>query len=148
MSFGIKLRLLKCYAWLPFLYGGKSCTTTNETIKKVNALKLWCLRRMQRNSWPTHVTNETVLKETCQVRQLLNTIKNRQLQFFRHIMRQENLDQISITGRINGKRARGRQRCNYLDQLKTYTKLNTEELLHFVKDKRKWKDICINATEA
>ena len=62
-------------------------------------------------------------------------------------MRQENLEQTSITECINGKRARGRQRYNYLDQLKTYTKLNTE-LLHFVKDRRKWKNICINAAEA
>ena len=63
-------------------------------------------------------------------------------------MRQEKLENISITGRINGKRARGRQRYNYLDQLKTCTKFDTEELLHFVKDRRKWKDICINAVEA
>ena len=41
-----------------------------------------------------------------------------------------------------------RQRFNYLNQLKTYTKLNTEESLHFVKDRRKWKDICINAAES
>ena len=121
---------------------------TNETIKKVNALELWFLRRMQRISWTACVTNETVLKQTCQVRQLLNTIKNRQLQFFEHIMTQENLEQTLITGCINEKRARGRQRYNYLDQLKTYTKLNTEELLHFVKDRRKWKNICINAAKA
>ena len=63
-------------------------------------------------------------------------------------MRQDNLEQASIAGRINGKRARGRQRYNYLNQLKIYTKLNTEELLHFVKDRRKLKDICINAAEA
>ena len=111
-------------------------------------MELWFLRRMQRIAWTAQVTNETVLKQTCQVRQLLNAIKNRQLQFLGHIMRQENLEQISITGPINGKRARGRQRYNYLDQLETYTKLNTEKLLRFFKDRRKWKNICINAAEA
>ena len=63
-------------------------------------------------------------------------------------MRQENLEQTLITGPINGKRAWGRQRYNYLDQLKAYTKLNTEELLHFIKDRKKWKNICINDAEA
>ena len=63
-------------------------------------------------------------------------------------MRQENLEQTSITGRINEKQTQGRQRYNYLDQLKTYTKLNTEELLHFVRDRRKWKNIWINAAVA
>ena len=52
-------------------------TMTNEIIKKVNALELWFLRQMQHISWTAHVTNETVLKQTCQIRQLLNTIKNR-----------------------------------------------------------------------
>ena len=121
MSFRIRFCFLKCYVWSVFLYGCESWIMTNETIKKVNALELWFLWRMQRILKTAHVTNETVLKRTCQVRQLLNTIKNRQLQFFGHIMRQENLEQISITGRINGKRARGSQRYNYLDQLKTYS---------------------------
>ena len=63
-------------------------------------------------------------------------------------MRPENLEQSLITGHINGKRTWGRQRYNYLNQLQIYTKLNTEELLHFVKNRRKWKNICINAAEA
>ena len=82
MSFRIRFCLLKCYVWSVFLYGCDSWVMTNETIKKVNALELWFLRRMQRISWSARVTNKTVLKQTCQVRQLLNTIKNRQLQFF------------------------------------------------------------------
>ena len=84
MSFRIRFCLLKCYVWSVFLYGCESWIMTNETIKKVNAMDLWFLRRMQRISWTAHVTNETVLKQTCRVRQLLNTIKNRQLQFFGH----------------------------------------------------------------
>ena len=77
MSFRIRFRLLKCYVWSVFLYDCESWTMTIETIKKVNALELWFLWRMQRISWTAHVTNETVLKQTCQVRQRLNTIKNR-----------------------------------------------------------------------
>ena len=63
-------------------------------------------------------------------------------------MRQENLEQTSITGRIIRKRPWDRQKCNYLDQSKTYTKLYTEELLHFVEDRRKWKKFALNAAEA
>ena len=103
---------------------------------------------MQRISWTAHVTNKTVLKQTCQVRQLLHTIKNRQLQFLGHITGQENLEQILIIELINGKRARGCQRYKYLDQLKTYTKIDTEDRLHSLKDRRKCKNICINAAES
>ena len=52
-------------------------------------------------------------------------------------MTQENLEQTSITGRINRKRATDPQRYNYLDQLKTYTKLNTEELLSKIEENGK-----------
>ena len=58
-------------------------------------------------------------------------------------MRQENLEQTSVTGPINGKRAQDNQRYNYLDQSKTHTKLNTEELLHFVKDRRNGKTFAL-----
>ena len=78
MIFRIRCCLLKCYVWSVFLYACESWTTTNETIKKVNALELWFLLRMQRISWTAHVTYETVQKQTCQARQLLNAIKNRQ----------------------------------------------------------------------
>ena len=47
------------------------------------------------------------------------------------------MKQIPINGCINRKQARGSQRYNYLDEFKTYTKLNLEEVVHFVKDKRK-----------
>ena len=39
MSFILRFRLLKCYVWSLFLYGGESWAMTNETIKKVNALE-------------------------------------------------------------------------------------------------------------
>ena len=68
MIFRIRYCLLKCYVWSVFLYVCESWTTTNETIKKVNALELWFLRRMQRISWTAHVTYETVQKQTCQAR--------------------------------------------------------------------------------
>ena len=77
MSFRIRFRLLKCYVWSFFLYSCESWTMTNETIEKVNSMERWFLRRMQRIAWTAHVTNETVLKQIYQVRQLLNTIKNR-----------------------------------------------------------------------
>ena len=109
ISFRIGFCLLKCYVWSVFISGCESWAVTNETIKKVDTLKLWLLRRMQHISWIAHFTNESVSKQTCPVRQLLNTI---QLQFFRHITRQENPEQISIIGRVDENQARGRQRCN------------------------------------
>ena len=64
MSFRIKFRLFNVLCMVSLLHGFESWTITNETIKKVNALDLWFLRRMQRISYTANVTYETVLKQT------------------------------------------------------------------------------------
>jgi len=49
----------------------------------------------------------TVMKRICQ----------RQLAFLEHVLRRQGLENLVMTGRIKGRRARGRQRLKYLDSL-------------------------------
>ena len=41
-------------------------------------------------------------------RELVSTVATRQIRFLRHILRKEKLEELVLTGRIEGKRARGR----------------------------------------
>ena len=50
LSFRIRFCLFKCYVCSVFLYDCESWSMAKETIKKVNGLELWFLRRMQRIS--------------------------------------------------------------------------------------------------
>ena len=56
------------------------------------------------------MSNEEVLRraETKQV--LLMIIRMRQLEFLGHIMRKNGLEKLILTGSVDGKRNRGRQR--------------------------------------
>jgi len=71
---------------------------------------------MLRIAWTDKLSNEEVLQRTNASRNLLKII-NRQIRFVGHIVRKSQLEAIALTGRIEGKRARGRQRKTFMDWL-------------------------------
>ena len=81
---------------------------------KIEAVEMWFYRRMLRISWTEHATNEEALRRAGGKRKLVKTNKKRQLQFLGHVMRKGNLENLTLTGRIEGTRSRGRQRIAYL----------------------------------
>ena len=95
---------------------GSECRTISPSMKqKIEAVGMWFYRRMLRISWTEHATNEEVLRRAGAKRKLINTTKKRQLQFLvGHVMRKEDLENLTLTGRIEGTRSRGRQRITYL----------------------------------
>ena len=84
---------------------------------KLEATEMWFLRRMQRISYTEHVTNVEVLCRANTKRKLLCEMVNRQVKFFGHVMRKEEMENLVTTGYVEGKRARGRQRETYLTYL-------------------------------
>ena len=48
-------------------------------------------------------------------RTLMNTIRQRQLNFLGHVMKRRGLENLLVTGKVEGRRARGRQRLKYLE---------------------------------
>ena len=75
------------------------------------------LRRMLRIAWTDKVSNEEVLQRANTSRNLLKVIVNRQMRFVGHIVRKSQLEAIAMTGMIEGKRVRGRQRKTFIDWL-------------------------------
>ena len=148
MSFGIRFRVLKCYVWPILLYGCESWTTNAETQKNIEAFEMWCLRRMQRISYTAHKTNEEVLTQTYQTRKLMPLIGERQLSFFGHIIRKDKYEYLASCGKIPGKRARGRQRKTFIDQLKGLTNLTTQELFESARDREEWREIIHEVSKA
>jgi len=60
-------------------------------------------------SWTDKLTNDAVLLKADTQRSLLKVIKSRQIRFLGHVLRKNELEAIALTGKIEGKRARGRQ---------------------------------------
>ena len=113
---------------------------------RLQAVEIWFLRRIFRISWTDHVINEEVLRKAGKERSLMKFIRKRQLQFFQHIMKKEGLENLKITGKIEGKRRRGRQQLTYLESLSKWmaaqlpknerSKVSVQELLKTTRDRK------------
>ncbi|GFN85516.1 endonuclease-reverse transcriptase [Plakobranchus ocellatus] len=66
-------------------------------------------------------SNELVLKEANLEQSLNETTRQSQLQFLGHICRHKGLEHLAITGKIEGKRSRGRQRITFIESFKGNT---------------------------
>ena len=132
------MKVLQCYVLPVLLYGSETWTISKTLEDNIQAAEMWFIRRMLRISYTDRKTNEEVLAMANFERDLLKTIHKRRLNFFGHIMRKGKLENISITGKIAGKRAPGRQRITFLDQLKKVTELTIFEAIHLTSDRQKW----------
>ena len=70
---------------------------------------MWLWRRMEKISWTDKITNEQVSSGVRVQRKLLNILRNRKKSWIGHILRGNGLLKEVIEGRMEGKRARGRQ---------------------------------------
>ena len=84
-----KLRFLKCYVQSVLLYGCESWTISDINKKRLEAAEMWFLRRMMRISWVKKMTNERVMELANTKRNLLTTIRKRQIEFIGHIVRKK-----------------------------------------------------------
>ena len=106
--------------------------------ERLEATEMWFLRRMMRMyslDRSEHMTNATVVNMAGTQRSLLKKIQKRQLEFLGHIVRQENLEQLMVTGKIEGKGSKARQRQIYIGSLSKWIGMSTQELLKMVKDR-------------
>ena len=116
-------------------------TLSSKMLNKLEATEMWFLRRMQRISYTEHITNVEVLRRANTKRKLLSEMVNRQVKFFGHVMRKEEMENLVTTGYVEGKRARGRQRETYLTQLQKMKEKTPIELIHLTRDRGVWSEL-------
>ena len=113
----LRIRVLKCYVWSTLLYGSETWTLTSDLMKQLEATDMWFLRKMLRITYKDRVTNEEVLSRANVDRTMMKDIVKRQMEFFGHVIRKEELDNLVVTGFSGEKGARGRPRETYLTYL-------------------------------
>jgi len=148
LSIDTKLRVLDCYVNSILTYSSECWTISAQMERRLEAAEMWFLRRMFRVSWTDHVANEAVLRKAGREKSLLKCIRKRQMQFLGHIMRKDGLENLTITGKIEGKRSRGRQRITYLESLSKWiasqipeserNEASKQELLKRTRDRNLW----------
>ena len=129
MPMKLRLRILRCYIEPILLYSSETWTLMTADKKTLMATEMWFLRRMLKIKWTDKVTNEEVLRRAGTRRWMMNTIAKRQTSFFGHIIRKQGLENLAMTGKILGRKSRGRRRRQYLDQIKEWTGIQQTEVL-------------------
>ena len=115
LSLGVRKRVLQCYIEPILLYGCEAWSMTKQTPTSIEAMEMWFLRRMLRVSWTEKRTNLEIRNTASSTRKLMNNIKRRQAEFLGYVMRKGKLEHLLTTGKIEGKRSRGRQRIKIQD---------------------------------
>ena len=103
-----KVRLVKAMVFPVVMYGCESWTVKKAEPRRIDALELWCWRRLLRVPWTTRRSKQSILKEIspgCSLEGLMLKLK---LRYFGHLMRRvDSLEKTLMLGGIGGRRRRG-----------------------------------------
>lgn len=104
-----------------------------DGIKRIEALEMWCWRKILKISYPQHITNEKVLQNIEEERTIMKRITEQQKSFIGHNLRHpDNLLSLGIEERFIRKRRGGRKRCKLFDCRRTNSTKNVRDLLKIV----------------
>ena len=100
-----KVLLVKAMVFPVVMYGCDSWTVKKAEHRRIDALELWCWRRLLRVLWTTRRSNHSILKQVrpgCSLEGMMLKLK---LQYFGHLMRRvDSLEKTLMLGGIGGKR--------------------------------------------
>ena len=133
-----KVRLVKAMVFPVVMYGCESWTVKKAECRRINAIQLWCWRRLLRVPW-TARRSESILRKLCPEYSLEGLMLKLKLQYFGHLMeRTDSLEKTLMLGKIEGRRRRGRQRMRWLDVITDLTDMSLSELRETVMDREAW----------
>ena len=116
----------------------------NWTIKKaehwrIDALELWCWRKIFRVPWTARSSNWSIIKKINPVYSLEGLMLKLKLQYFGHLMwRVDSLEKIMTVGKTEGGRRRGRQRMRCFGGITNSMYMNLSKLQEMVMGREAW----------
>ena len=117
----LNMRIIKCYIYSTLMYGSETWTLNKHIDDRIDVFEICVYRRTGRTSWKEKKTNKEVLTTLNMKKELLIKIKLRQIKYFGHIKRHETLLKTLLEGKVKGKRASGRQRYRWENNITRWT---------------------------
>ncbi len=145
ISLELRKRIMKCYVWSVLLYGVETWTLNEDSYRRLKSFEMWCYRRMFKISWVKKITNKRVLEMAKEKEALMTIIMKRKAQYCGHLIRNHELLTTILEGKIEGKKARGRQRRMWMDDLREWLRIEKKiDILRACKERAKWKTMVGN----
>ena len=105
-----KVCLVKAMVFPVVMYGCESWTIKKAECQKIDALKLWCWRRLLRVPCTARRSNQSTLKEVSPEYSLEGLMLKLMLQYFGHLMRiADSLEKTLVLGKTEGRRRGDRE---------------------------------------
>ena len=125
------------------LYGAETWTVKERERQRIDALEMWCWRRMLRISWTQRRTNVSILEELHIKERLSAVVHGRILRYFGHVTRREteSIERLVVQGRVDGVRSRGRSSMRWTDQIKALTNSSINECARDAEVRNRWQKI-------
>ena len=111
-----KVHLVKAMVFPVVMYGCESWTIKKSEHQRIDAIELWCWRRLLRVLWTARRSNQSILKEISSEYSSEGLMLK--LQYSGHLMwRTDSLEKTLMLGKIEGRRRRGWQRMRCLNAI-------------------------------